>query len=169
MSEWLRLVNEMKRRNPQEYFTPTQEAAYCALAERFQLPHQRINLYGAPGTGKTFLAWALERTFDAVHVIIPKRIRQVDGQPLPILIIDNAPTYEDEIRALLADADLMDAGSVLFITQKPAALKMHQVHLNLPTADDILHVERTFGRLGFYQVTAPPASPNLWQLLQAYV
>lgn len=169
MSEWLRLVNEMKRRAPQEYFTPTQRAAYDVLVERLQFPNQRLNLYGVPGTGKTYLAWGLARALEAVHVPVASRLRAFDGQPMPLLILDNAPTYEDEERGLLADAALMDVGSVVFITQKPAALKMRQIQLDLPTPDDLRQIARTFGRLGFYEVTTPPPSPNLWQLLQCYV
>lgn len=169
MSTWLRLVNEMKRRAPQDYFTPTQRAAYDALVEHLQFPHQRLNLWGAPGTGKTYLAWGLVRALDAVHVSVASRLREHDGQPLPTLILDNAPSYEDEIRTLLADAALMDAGSVVFITHKPAALRMRQIHLAPPTPDDIRQIARTFGRLGFYEVSPPPPAPNLWQLLQCYV
>lgn len=169
MSEWLRLVNEMKRRAPQEYFTPTQRSVYDALVERLQFPNQRINLYGATGTGKTYVAWGLVRALEAVHVPVASRLREFDGRQMPILILDNAPTYEDEERSLLADAALMDAGSVVFITQKPTALKMRQIQLDLPTPDDLRQIARTFGRLGFYEVTALPPSPNLWQLLQCYV
>jgi len=169
MSEWLRLVNEMKRRTPQEYFTPTQRAVYEALVDRLQFPNQRLNLYGAPGTGKTYVAWGLVHAFDAVHVPIASRLRQFDGRPLPILILDNAPTYEDEVRGLLADAALIGAESLLFITHKPTALRMWRIQLDLPTPDDIRQIARTLGRLGFYEVSAPPPSPNLWQLLQCYV
>ena len=169
MSTWLRLVNEMKRRAPQEHFTQTQRAAYDRMVDRLQFPHQRINLYGAPGTGKTYLAWGLVRALDAAHVPVMSRLRERDGQPLPILILDNAPTYEDEIRSLLADAELMDAGSVVFITHRPTALRMQYIHLTRPTPDDIRQIGRTFGRLGFYEGSQPPESPDLWQLLQCYV
>jgi len=169
VSEWLRLVNEMKRRAPQEYFTPTQRAVYNELVERLQFPSQRLNLYGVPGVGKTYVAWGLVRALDAVHVPVATRLRQFGGRPLPILILDNAPTYEDEVRSLLADAALIGAESVLFITHKPTALRMRQFQLELPTPDDLKHIARTLGRLGFYEVSAPPPSPNLWQLLQCYV
>jgi hypothetical protein len=169
MSEWLRLVNEMKRRLPQEYFTPTQRAAYNELVERLQFPCQRLNLYGVPGVGKTYVAWGLVRALDAVHVPVASRLRQFDGRPLPILILDNAPTYEDEVRGLLADAALIGADSTLFITHKPTALPMWKIQLELPTPDDLRQIARTLGRLGFYEVSAPPPSPNLWQLLQCYV
>jgi len=169
MSEWLRLVNEMKRRAPQEYFTSTQRAVYDVLDERLQFPNQRINLYGAPGTGKTYLAWGLIRALEAVHVPVAARVREFDGQPMPILILDNAPTYEDEVRSLLADAALMDAGSVVFITQRPTALHMRQIQLDVPTPDDLRQIARTLGRLGFYEVSTPLPSPNLWQILQYYV
>jgi hypothetical protein len=111
----------------------------------------------------------LVRAFDAVHVPIASRLRQFDGRPLPILILDNAPTYEDEVRGLLADAALIGAESVLFITHKPTALRMWRIQLDLPTPDDIRQIARTLGRLGFYEVSTPPPSPNLWQLLQCYV
>lgn len=169
MSEWLRLMNEMKQRAPQEYFTPTQRAVYDVLVERLQFSNQHTNLYGAHGVGKTYLAWGLVRALEAVHVPIASRLREFDGQPMSILILDNAPTYEDEERSLLADAALMGAGSVVFITQKPSALKMRQIQLDLPTPDDLRQIARTFGRLGFYEVCTPPASPNLWQILQCYV
>jgi hypothetical protein len=169
MSQWLRLVNEIKQRAPQEYFTPTQRVVYDELVDRLQFPTQRLNLYGAPGTGKTYLAWGLVRALDAVHVPAPSHVRKLDGRPLPILILDNAPTYEDEVRGLLADAALIGADSVLFITHKPTALRMRQIYLAPPTLEDLRHVARTLGRLGFYEVKTPPPSSNLWQLLQCYV
>lgn len=169
MSDWLRLVNEMKRRTPQEYFTPTQQAAYNSLIELLQFPNQRINLYGVSGVGKTYIAWGLVRALEAVHVPLPERLCEYGGRDLPLIIIDNSPIYEDDLRTILADAALMDAGSVLFITRKPTALRMRQIHLDLPTLDDVRQVARTFGRLGFYEQSTPPASPNLWQLLQCYV
>lgn len=169
MSEWLRLVNEMKRRAPREYFTPTQRTVFNELLEQLRFPNQRLNLYGAPGVGKTYLAWGLVRELDAVHVPIAARLREYGRRSLPILILDNAPTYEDEVRSLLADAALMGAESVVFITHKPTALRMRQIQLDLPTPDDLRHIARTLSRLGFYEVNAPPPSSNLWQLLQCYV
>lgn len=169
MSEWLRLVNEMKQRRPQDYFTLTQRMVYEAVVERLQFPNQRLNLCGPPGSGKTFLVWGLVKDLDAVHVPAPERLREVDGHDIALLVIDNAPIYEDELRGLLSGAALMDVGSVIFVTQRPTNLKMHQFYLNPPSVDDLRHVARTFGRLGFYEQTTPPASANFWQLLQCYV
>jgi len=169
MSEWLRLVNEMKKRSPQDFFTPTQQVAYTTIVERLHFPKQHLNLWGLPGVGKTYIAWGLARTLDAVHVSSPEKLREYDGKDMSLLIIDNAPYYEDELRALLAEADLMSAGSIVFITHKPTLLRMRQVHLELPSADDLRHIARTFSRLGFYEQSAPPPATNLWQLLQCYV
>lgn len=169
MSAWLRLVNELKTRAPQEYFTAAQQTAYEMLADRLQFPNQRVNLYGAAGTGKTYIAWALVRALGAVHVPLPERLRSFAGHDLSVLIIDNAPTYEDDLRTLIAEASLLDAGSIIFLTRRPATLRMHQIELKLPTAEDVRHVGRTYGRLGYYEVSAPPPSPNFWQILQSYV
>lgn len=169
MSEWLRLVNELKRRRPQDHFTAAQQRAYDALAGLLEFPNQRINLCGPSGSGKTYIAWGLVQAFDAVHVPNPHCLRSYHDRDLSILIIDNAPTYEDDIRTLLAEGSLLDAGTIVFVTQKPAALRMRQVYLDLPTPDDVRHIARTFSRLGFYEQHTSPSSPNLWQLLQCYV
>lgn len=169
MSEWLRLMNEMKQRRPQDYFTPTQLIAYESLMERLQFPNQRLNLYGPPGSGKTFIAWGLVKDLDAIHLPVSDRLREYDGYDMSVLVIDNAPTYEDELRGLLADAALIGAGSIIFITNRPASLQMRRIHLDHPSNDDIRHVARTFGRLGFYEQVTPPMSANFWKLLQCYV
>ncbi len=169
MSEWLRLVGEMKRRVPQDYFTTSQRAAYESLIELLRFPHQHVNFYGASGTGKTFVAWGLARALDGIHIPLPERLRDYGGSNASVILIDNAPTYEDDLRTLLADATLINAESIVFITHRAAALRMRQVKLDLPTPEDLRHVERTFGRLGFYEQTASPPSANLWQLLQCYV
>ncbi len=44
-----------------EWLTPSQKAVWEAVQRFDGPPHRVINIYGAEGTGKTFLGWLLER------------------------------------------------------------------------------------------------------------
>jgi len=168
MSTWLRLVNDLKRRRPEEYLTETQRMTYQALYEMVRFP-QWINLYGVHGTGKTFLAWAIARTTGAAYVSTSEQLTSLTLAQ-EILIVDNAPYVESDVRPVLASCGLLNANMVILVTDRPITMPIRRIELPLPTPNDISLIVRSLGRLGYpCEQTNLPASPHLWGLLQACI
>lgn len=167
MSEWLRLLNEMKRRPVEEYFTPSQRAARDQICDLLRFPN-RINLWGPYGSGKTYIAWAIVRATGATHVTLPEKLQLLEP-PHEILLIDNSPHHEPEVRRLMASANLLGATSVVFITREAVGMPMHHIHLLLPDPDEVQFILASYGRLGFYQQHELPPKPNLWNIMHSCV
>lgn len=167
MSEWLRLLNEMKRRPIEDYLTPTQRSARDKLCELLRFP-QRINLWGSEGCGKTYVAWSVAQATGAWHVTLPEKLDELTPGH-EILLLDNAPHQEPEIRRLMAKTNLLGATSIVFITRQAIGIPMHQIQLTLPDPTEVKQILASYARLGFYQQHSLPAKPNLWQIMQACV
>jgi len=172
MSKWLTMLNELKSRSPREYFTTTQLDAYQTLIELLDLPGQRLNLSGVHGTGKTFVAWGVARAIGIRYLTLPDQLyndaahSNWDGE---VILIDNAPTREDEVRKLLSQASLLNINSLVLISTQPSALKMRRIELSLPTEAEIEQTLKNLRQLGFYLYGSLPTQPNFWQVLQGCI
>lgn len=167
MNHWLELLAELKRRNPHDYLTPTQRAVHNELCNRLKFP-QWLNLYGVYGVGKTFVAWAVARATGGQHVpTVPALETMLPGSD--ILLVDNAPHRQSQVRQVLASCDLLEAKSVVLITRQSVTMPIQKIELPAPTEDEISLVLKSLGRLGYYQQSSLPTYPNLWDVLQACV
>lgn len=168
MSDWLKLLAELKQRNPTEYLTPTQKVVHDKLCNSLNFP-EWINLYGKHGVGKTFVAWSVARAIGGQHIPSPLSLENLKYGD-NILLIDNAPYQESSVRKILAKCDLLGAKAIVFITRQPVSLPMKRVELYSPNQEDIEIVLRTFERLGYYRRQNNLSShPTLWDVLQACV
>jgi len=168
MSVWLQLVNEIKRRSPDQLITPAQRIARDQVLNFMRFP-QWINLYGKPGSGKTFIAWALARAGGAGYLSFPDQLKNITLTQ-EALLIDNAPHEEFDVRRILSSCDLLGASSVVLITRMPITMPMKRVEVPLPSSEDLALIFKSLGLLNYpcRQSTLPP-SPNLWDVLQACV
>lgn len=164
MSRWLRLVDDLKRQAGEDSLTPSQRQVWQTLCDWLRFP-QRINLWGPPGSGKTYVAWALARSLAAAHVPLPEKI--VDLEPdTEIVLVDNAPDDEVAVRRLWARCNLLGVRSVVMITRAPVAIPLRAILLAAPTREDRRQVSRTLMRLG-YRAPSPDAEcPSLWDYLR---
>lgn len=168
MSAWLKLLNDLKRRAPENLLTETQHATYQTLYEMARFP-QWVNLYGAHGTGKTFIAWTLIRTTGSAYVSTSEQLKSL-ALDQEMLIVDNAPHIESDVRNVLASCDLINANTVILITRTPIIMPIRRVALSLPTTSEINTITRSLSRLGYLcEQSSLPASPNLWDVLQACI
>ncbi len=168
MSVWLQLLNEIKRRPPEQLLTPTQRTARDQLLDLMRYP-QWINLYGKSGTGKTLVAWAVARACGAAHLPLPSLLAECSSSD-EALLIDNAPHEEADVRRLLSKAEMLRAVSVVLITCHPITMPMKRVELALPNPADLEVVYKSLGLLNYpCQRAALPSSPNLWDVLQACI
>ena len=167
MSEWLRLVNDLKCRSPVDLFTDTQRRAWQALIDLLKFP-QQVNLYGPIGSGKTFVAWGVAQSLDAIHLSVPKSLDDCRSV-VEIVLVDNAPFYEYDARRLIARCNLIGARSAVLITCEPITMPMRRIELPLPTIEEVTYVARSLSRLGYFQSSQPLQNPNFWDILQSFV
>lgn len=168
MSTWLELHNQFKRRCSAEMLTPAQAVAYERLCQMMSMP-EWVNLYGPHGSGKTFLSWVVARATGAAYVPDPLQIEQLEpGQQ--VLVVDNAPFREDDVRRLLSRCSLLGAQTVLLTTRAAVLLPMPRVELPFPSAGDIDQLSRLISRLGyFFEAERLPEEPNFWDVMLASI
>ncbi len=78
-----------------KWLTPSQEAVWEAVQRFDGPPHRVINIYGAEGTGKTFLGWLLERTGHSTYRIWPdKRAPLLPRLTLDDIVLDRATSRD---------------------------------------------------------------------------
>jgi MoxR-like ATPase len=165
MTSWSRLHNDIKRRPPEQHLTAKQREVVNVICDWLKYPGA-VNLFGPAGSGKTYVAWALERVMGAFHIQLPSQLEQLEA-PHDILVIDNMPHTEANVRRVLATCNLRNATSVVLITRLPITMRMQRIELPLPTSAEIDAVKADIAYLAFEQ-SPLPESPNFWQLLNSY-
>ena len=124
--------------------TPSQVSAREAILNAVKMWEKHINLWGNPGTGKTFLAHSLHHQADLVYFSNPSRYdAQVSRDS--VVAIDNAPYIRQEARQLYdkirwGDKDYTGPRNVILITRQPISDDIRKIELTL-TETDIAHIE----------------------------
>ena len=167
MSRLLSLLNRLKSEAREELLTGSQLAALDSLEKMWVFP-ERINLYGPPGSGKTFLGWVIvKRTSPAVYHSSPQAFRQCTAvTPHTLHVIDNASSEPNSLRRLLAELQLRNIRASLIITRHVNGIGLPSVHLPSPTPQDIMTVYRHLNLLDQYALT-PRQDGNLWQIIHS--
>lgn len=167
MSHWMKLVSDLKRRQLISFLTPSQRYAHDQICEWLSIP-ERINLHGLHGSGKTFVAWALTQTMNAHFVALPENLNKQQNVS-EVVIIDNAPHNEQQVRRLMANGNLLGISSMIFVTRTPINMPIRNIGLALPTEEEVLQVETSLDQLGYSRYHRLPDFPNFWNILAAHV
>lgn len=167
MSRLLSLLNRLKTEAREELLTGSQLTALSSLEKMWVFP-ERVNLWGPPGSGKTFLGWVVvKRTSPAVYHSSPQAFRQNTAVAHNALhVIDNASSEPNSLRHLLAELQLRDIRISLIITRHVNGIGLSSVHLPSPTPQDIMTVYRHLNLLDQYAL-APRQDGNLWQIIHS--
>jgi hypothetical protein len=95
------------------WLTPS-EAAIWDQIQRFDAPpHRVINIFGAEGTGKTFLAWVMEREKYASFSIWGGKMIPT----LPRLIVDDAPYDKTSSREFRPMVESLGIKQIILLTR----------------------------------------------------
>lgn len=167
MSQFLTILNQLKAESRLEWLTDNQQAVWQSALDRLRFP-DRVNLYGAAGTGKTFVAWALANERNATFFASPAALTQSNYMNMQanLVVVDNGTNEPNQLRRILAELQMRNGRSALIITRFPNQIGLPLLHLPLPTAQDISIVYRNLSLLEKYALS-PHSEGNLWQIIHS--
>ena len=116
-----------------EWLTPSQEAVWEAVQRFDGPPHRVINVYGAEGTGKTFLGWLLERIGHSTYRTWPDKRAPL----LPRLTLDDVVPDRATSRDVRPLVDTYHIQQVILLSRTRVderAMPAFELHV---TEDDI--------------------------------
>ena len=153
--------------------TPSQVSAQDAILNAIDTWEQYINLYGTPGSGKTFVAHALHHRAHFLYFPNPAcydaRVFQNS------VVVDNAQGTRQEARGLYdrirwGQKDYTGPRNVILITRQPIDDDIRKIELTL-TDTDIAHIEniirQQFGEYDFESISQyAQQRSGLWRYIK---
>lgn len=118
------------------FLTPSQQDTFRLILEFIHDREQRINLWGNPGVGKTFVAHYLDYQAEGLYACSIKNHRTFEFSPNSIVIFDNAIHERKAARLIFGDLLWAGAATVILITRNPINDAVRKVNLSL-TIEDI--------------------------------
>jgi hypothetical protein len=135
--------------------TKSQKNAYDSIVQLVDDREQRINLWGDPGTGKTFVAHCLDYQAEGLYSCSTKNYKAFETSPNSVIIFDNAPHDRKSARIIFGDMLWNGAAAVILITRKPLEDAVRKVHLSLKF-EEIEQVKNNIHKqLGMPQIEIP--------------
>lgn len=98
--KWFELQNLLKSCANPSYLSSAQAKAFFKALELLMC-FGRCNLYGDSGSGKTFVAWILQKHYGAYHCIDYSRIASIPPTN-QLIILDNFPAEQIQFRRACA-------------------------------------------------------------------
>ena len=96
-----------------EWLTPSQRTIWEIIQHFGGPPHRVINIYGAEGTGKTFMGWLLERLSYSTYRIWPDTQKPL----LPRLTLDDIIPDRFTTRNLRSLIDKYDIQQIILLSR----------------------------------------------------
>ena len=149
-----------------ETLTASQQAVCQFLQQEIRDYQQRINLWGAPGVGKTFLAHHLHHCAEGLYFSSIETYSRAEISPNSVVIIDNAPPDRSSARSIFGDVLWAGASAVILVTRQPVDDAVRTVELGLTTRE-LARIEDVMRRL-FGQFPAGDLREvnGIWQRLK---
>jgi len=125
-----------------DWLTPSEMAIWEQIHRFDGPPHRIINVYGAPGSGKTFLGWLMRREGYATYGLWSKPPNPIHAR----LVLDNAATDKDATRALRPLVDELGIRQIILLSRRRVD-EPAMPAFELPvTPDDLQHLSATLYR-----------------------
>jgi len=96
---------------------------------------RRINLWGGPGAGKTFVSHYLHHQMEVLYFPSPESYQSSEISQGDAILIDNAPHDRQSARLIFGDILWSGASSVILITRQPIDDAVRRIKLSLNDAD----------------------------------
>jgi hypothetical protein len=161
MTRYIRLLNNIKANIRTLALTPSQEACRRRIEEHLVYPGV-VNLYGASGTGKTVLGWAIAS--DERGSFVQRHLQQSPQATTPdgIVVVDNAAAERGRFRRVLAELESAGIVRMVIVTRLPADDYVFRAELNL-TDEDIAVARRNLTKFGYQ--TSETRFATMWHLV----
>lgn len=165
MSDFIRALNLIKTRRTPTWLTASQQEALAALQEALRVLGT-VNLCGAAGVGKTFLAWTLADELGYTYYPHINRLEQVEDLHTVGVILDNCRPERQAHRNMLKELRFRNVRHAVLITRPIIRDYTHYVKLRL-TPDDQAKVWNNLTALGLFREINEV--PNLWHLVNPHL
>lgn len=134
MSNLVNRLNGIKRICTLDWFTPSQLQAWKQL--QLSIPFREvINLYGPPGSGKTFMAWVFTRQEGATYIPNIETLKTAGENCTAIPVIDNVHPTRHSFRTALKYLSFQKHKQGIVITQEAIPDDCYRVALVCTTQD----------------------------------
>lgn len=161
MSQYIRILNTIKKNTAHLSLTTSQAACRAAILERLEYPGI-VNLFGPRGSGKTVLAWRLANEGRMDYVVEPAHLAAGE-RATPAIVIDNAGHRRSEYRKILGELERARISKAVVITLERIEDSIQAFELHC-TPDDIHIASENLAQFGF--LSEADLLVNLWDLLQ---
>jgi len=129
------LQQRIRDRLSLDWLTPSQRYVWDRLHLFHGPPHRVVNVYGPPGSGKSFIGWLMHREGYATYGTWVGERRPVH----PRLVLDNAPADRDSARSVRPLVDELGIRQIILLSrQRVDEPDMPAFGLNV-TEDDLDH------------------------------
>jgi hypothetical protein len=163
VSKFVKTLNLIRTNLTEAWLTDSQKEVWTQLNKLMEPPYYVVNIYGASGTGKTFLGWLLQEQGRAIYADASDPSWQSwKGQPL--IILDGYDSSRRAVRSLRSQLQLCNIGQAIILTRQKAQDDIPCLHLAV-TDKDIQVVKATLYRE--LEVIIPEGNHrNLWDCLK---
>jgi hypothetical protein len=114
-------LNRIRQRVSVDWLTPSQRAAYERLREQLEFLDE-VNLWGAHGTGKTFIGWVLDRQGLAAYAARSESVEP--ASVTRVVVVDNSDWRRRAVRDALHRCREYGYGKVVLISTEPVQEQM---------------------------------------------
>ena len=161
MSQYIRIINTVRKNIARLPLTKSQADCRVALIERLEYPGV-VNLYGPHGCGKTFVGWCMANEGRVAYVVEPAQLATVEHKT-PAVLIDNAGHRRTDYRRILGDLERARINRAIAVTLERIEDSVQAFELHC-TPDDIHIACGNMAQLGFLIEADHPV--DLWDMLQ---
>ncbi len=165
VSDLIRTMNLIKTRRDLAWLTVSQQEALTALQETLRVPGT-VNLFGAMGVGKTFLAWTLADELGYTYFPHLDHFERVEDLHMTGVILDNCRPDRQTHRHTLKTLSFQNVRYAVLITRQMIQDYTHYVELAL-TPDDRAKASKNLATLGTFR--EGKELPNLWHVVNPHL